>query len=768
MKKRAAILIIGFLIAGPVSAAVYYIANNGSDAAATSSQSAPWATIAKAATAARSGDQVLLRRGDVFRESVDFGVSGITIGDYGTASAKPVVSGSAAITGWAKQTGTSIWIAATAQPLRYLFVNNQLQTIARYPNRGWLRLSTGAASADGNSTILTPQAGLTAHTPNTTDYWKGANVRWRRWSWWYETRPVTAYNAGTGALTVTGKFQPQGWEPAGIAGWGFYLDNKLSELDTMGEWFFDAAAGKVYLWPAGNADPASLTVEGSWRDHGLSVSGGVVQNIIFRQFANTGLSITGQATVQNCRFENIGSDSGGAALTGSWNAKGADVNHNAFENCFNLAISWNQNNATTDTSRISYDTFTNIGAVPGYGGAGSWHAAGIVIPNGKNIAVRYCRFDSIGYAGIIFGHDSCLAEYNVFNKAMATLNDGGAIYCNCSYNTIRHNIILNTEGDLESSGPWSNLGHALWPEFLTDFHDNLIEYNTCANSGGFGLFLPNNFHATIRNNVFYNNHRAQMELEGMQTNSSTGRTQNLPQNHTITCNVMYSTADSQFTILYRPDYDYGTLSGNYYCNALTDTLIGQWQANDGWSTYHRTIAWWQQNYTHADATAKTDIIKRPKGTPAANLIGTSRLVINDAAVRQAMPLDNGIYKDLDGNTMSGTVTLDGYSSIVLVHTGQTLAVANALSKHSLLSTFHPVRGPDGQIGFVFGAKNRCTIKLAVFDLHGRQVGAAFESEFPAGTNHVMVQKRIGAGNYLYRLTMDGKMVEQGKIALAGW
>jgi hypothetical protein len=351
---------------------------------------------------------------------------------------------------------------------------------------------------------------------------------------------------------------------------------------------------------------------------------------------------------------------------------------------------------------------------------------------------------------------------------MSTLNDGGAIYCNCSHNTIRHNIILNTEGDLESSGPWANLGHALWPEFLSDFHDNDIEYNTCAYSGGFGLFLPNNFHATVRNNVFYDNHGAQMEVEGMQTNSSVGRTQNLPQNNTISGNVMYSTADSQFTILYRPDYDYGTLNGNYYCNALTDTLIGQWQANDGWSTYPRTIPWWQQNYAHADATAKTDIIKRPKGTPASNLIGTSRLVINEAAVRQAMPLDNGIYKDLDGNIVSGSVTLDGYSSIVLVHTGQLLSVAGAITRNSLLSTFSRISAPDGELWFVFDARKQCAIKLNVFDLHGRQIGAGFEGQIKPGANRIGMQTNLRSGNYLYLLTVDGNVVERGKIPLAGW
>ena len=106
MRKYAKICLVVPFVFSHILASSFYVANNGSDNAATNSQATPWATIAKAATAAHSGDQILLRRGDLFRESVDFSASGITIADYGTAAAKPIVSGSAAITGWTRQAGT--------------------------------------------------------------------------------------------------------------------------------------------------------------------------------------------------------------------------------------------------------------------------------------------------------------------------------------------------------------------------------------------------------------------------------------------------------------------------------------------------------------------------------------------------------------------------------------------------------------------------------------------------------------------------------------
>lgn len=81
----------------PVNA--FHVASNGNDAN-SGSLSAPWKTIAKInGRTFAAGDNILLRRGDMWREQLTIPASGITIGAYGTG-AKPIINGADIKTGW--------------------------------------------------------------------------------------------------------------------------------------------------------------------------------------------------------------------------------------------------------------------------------------------------------------------------------------------------------------------------------------------------------------------------------------------------------------------------------------------------------------------------------------------------------------------------------------------------------------------------------------------------------------------------------------------
>lgn len=546
----------------------YYISNNGNDSNDGLSPATPWKTLAQAITKISGGDSVLLRKGDIFREKADFttaGLTGLYIGSYGTADALPVISGSIVLTGFVPWKN-NIYVASCNQNIQYLYMNNQLMTIARYPNRGWLRIQSAVYSG-GNTAISA--VGLNVSPRNVADYWKGANMRWRRWSWWFEVHTVTGSDAD-------GKFYLSG-NPAGsdnVTGWGFYLDNKLSELDTAGEWFYDRTAGKVYIYVPAGTNVNNVLVEASLLDVGMRVSGSRVKDLCFRHHTNTGLNITGQCEVSGCRFEWIGSDLGGEALQATWDVRNAYIHHNYFINNLNNTISWNEDPSHGGSSILEYNHFINCGVVPGYGGTGSWHASGVVIINARNMHVRYNKFDHTGYAAVIVGKPDNFVEYNVIRRAMSTLNDGAAVYTNCDRTTIVGNIILDTEGDLESSGPWSNLGHGIWPEFLGNYRQTVIENNTVANSGAFGLFLPKNFECTVRNNTFYNNKRSQMDLSG---DASAG-----PQNHLIENNILFATGN-QMSLSFQQGIDYGTVRNNFIGNPWNVVEVNKSYAVEQWN-----------------------------------------------------------------------------------------------------------------------------------------------------------------------------------------
>lgn len=626
----------------------HFVAANGSDQNPGSAD-APWATLARAA---RGRGTVLLRRGDVFRESAELG-GGITLGAYGPPNLPlPVVAGSIEIKGW-KEHQKPIWVATVTKPVEQLFVNGKLMWLARYPNEGYLRTQQGTTSA------LIVDAALAKHPRNAANYWTGANVRWRKWSWWYETRPVTGYDA-QGRLSLGGK---TALDHTGI-GSGYYLDSKLEELDAPGEWYFDEKAMKVYLRAPGDVDPNTVLVEGSALKNGLSIGEGTIENIAFRHQTETGLSVNGKAIVKGCRFEGIGGAHGGTALTVSWNGHGAQLLQCVFEDNLNVAISWNQDpKKEGGESLIDECILRRTGVVGGYGGSGPWHAAGIILTNGSGIRLRRSIIEETGYAGIIMGSPGCFVENCFFRKCMATLNDGAAIYTNCSRSTIRNNVILESVGNLETSHPWANLGHGIWLEFLGDFRESVVEGNIAADCGGFGLFLPNNFECQIRNNLFFDNARAQMELSGDEKNDQTKRTQNLPQKHTIEGNVFFAASEKQGALLFRPEFDYGTLKDNYFCNPFSKNAIFAWGAGGNrWNQGGMELAQWQTKFAWADKSAKTDTEKFT-GPQAAGV--AARLFVNDTAAPKEFAL-SGPWRDIDGKAAKSPLTLEPYKGVVLL------------------------------------------------------------------------------------------------------
>lgn len=86
-------------------------------------------------------------------------------------------------------------------------------------------------------------------------------------------RTITSHNVSSGRITVdrscvgdTGSGDP------GL-GWGtkYYVENKPYLLDSPGEWWYDTATGRLYLWPRVAGNPASRSIEISRRDYGFNL-----------------------------------------------------------------------------------------------------------------------------------------------------------------------------------------------------------------------------------------------------------------------------------------------------------------------------------------------------------------------------------------------------------------------------------------------------------------------------------------------------------------
>ncbi len=651
-------------------AATYYVSNKGDDAGAGVTEDAPLATLSEAARRAQAGDKILLRRGDVFRESVDVVLSGVELDAYGPPdAARPVVSGSVLITDWKPYKG-AVYVADANADIGYLYADGKLMTIARYPNTGWLRTmqwreeqvpGQGRRRAGGKTFVTCPE--LRDNPRNAEGYWAGANIRWRHHSWWFETRPVLAYD-GAGELTLGDRsFEATGPFDWAEKGWGFYMDGKLEELDAPGEYYFDPAAHKVYFYAPDGEDPNTLLIEGSARGTGLKIRDSAVRNIAFRHQKDVGLEVDGKCVVEHCAFESIGRDApvsehgaGGAALSALRGVRETAIRDNEFRNNLNHSIQWWQNRDAQGDSVIERNTIEHSGTVPAYGGSGSWHAVGILIGTGANVHITHNRIDGTGYAGILLGTAGNFAEYNVIRNAMATLNDGAGIYTNCSRSTIRHNIILDAKGGMESSGSWPDISHGIWLEFLGNYRESVVEGNTCAGCGADGIFLTNNYKCIIRDNVLYNNDRYQLLLSGRGEEQSPESRQD----HLIEGNVLYAVKSPQKLLYFDPRFDYGTLRGNCYVCPWTEESV---VAGTGWpgggGETSMSLAAWRKDCAWADSAP------RVVAPVAAGAPDRSELFINDTEAAKAIPL-TGAYTDLDGKRVEGTIELAPFSSRVLI------------------------------------------------------------------------------------------------------
>lgn len=735
-----AVPVICLLCSLSVVAETYYISSSsGSDSDSGTAVTSPYQTLVRASEQVQGGDTVLLRRGDVFRESfspspADSGP--LTVMAYGPSDlSQPVVSGSVLITGWTRHQG-DIWVADVDTAPTHLFVDNHMMLIARYPNRGFLHV---LSYIDGR--VRAPE--LADHPRNADGYFDGMQMRLRPHSWWHELHTVTEYQAGANTFAIPYTLSES------LAGWTFYLDNALEELDTAGEWFCDAAQGKVYLWAPGGVDPNTVLVEGSVLSSGLSGSFSRVDEICFRHQTGTGLSAWGDdPQIERCTFEGIQN----CALQLPWSCDGGVVRHCVFSDNISLAMRINQDNALRPAV-VEVDTFYRTAMIPAYeviSGKSNVQASAIVVHNGSGVRVSRCLIDQVGYAGIIFVEDGCTAEYNIIRQPMSTLNDGGGIYTNCNRTTFRHNIIYDS-GVLDSGchHMWNKLHHGIWPEFLGDWRENVIDSNTCINSIGSGIFLPNNFECTIRGNVTFNNKISGMKISGFERNAG------VPQNHTITDNIFYAVEPSQNAIGCNTGYDFGTFLRNYYCNPSASAEI---QMDGAWYPLEE----WQSRYEWADDSGRTDFADRAEDSA----IGNPRIFINESEQPALMTLDPSIpWRDIDGNVVSGQVSVEPCYSFIAIPMD---SGKSAVVRHNI---DNPVQGlrvlrRKGAAEFFYVLPHRADVQLRVYTMAGREVCPVVSGMQDAGSHRVAWHPRA-RGVYLASLRVKSNGQEYRRVVTVG-
>jgi hypothetical protein len=708
MKKWPIIFLLtlvgGMCLPAPAAAEAntYYVsASGGNDSYYGLSESQPFRTLAKVnSLSLLPGDRVLFKCGDTWRtEQLVISHSGnegapILFGAYPDGCANPpVLSGSKPVGGWSLYAG-SIYVATlptTDFPLglNQLFRNGARLRLGRWPN---LDAGNGGYSfVDGHS------AGGNQISDNELPGgidWTGAIIHIKNIRWSMLDRQVTA-SSGTSLTLNTGvSCLISNWGTC--AGWGYFINNHLATLDQEGEWYYDAAAHKVYLY----SSSAPTNIEGSviledastLRHGGLMLSDGsatayvVVENLVIQNWFNHGISTPGgmnqdiyhHITVRNVTIKDV--DSAGIWLS-SWLERPSDGrkglrggHHLTFENNIIDGANAFGISGYFAESTFTGNTIRNIALIANLGkwGMSCGITTGECTENGDGLRIRLYdvrdsgfgnklqnnHFEKIGYNGVdVFGPETTLEENFITQACFSKADCGGvrvfgetSLAATSVYNVhLLNNLIVDIPGNVdgcEASRKAFGMG------IYIDNYSRDVETrgNTVIDTTISGILYQRSS-GQIADNTIYNastgtEYSAQLDLGGDETRV------------TVSGNKLFGLNNEAWTLYARSLSNFVASDHNYLFHPYVNKHIA---FGPSWTRY--SFAGWK-SFSGLESNSKTNWY-----TQAAGETPRSRILYNESLTVKTFDLGTRQYLDLNQNVVVGTVTLAPFTSLILVDNG---------------------------------------------------------------------------------------------------
>ena len=406
-----------------------------------------------------------------------------------------------------------------------LFINDKRQTLARYPDDGFLFteevVSRGLSrESDGEMVenwdeIRNPEADVYRINPELAKRivgWQTLDDVWMFGFWKYDwadaSSPIGSFNTDTGELS-----------PKFVSLYGtkedapYYFFNVLEELSTAGEWYLDREKGLLCLWKPENFEDAQIDLSLSLKP----IINAEADNLIFDGFTVKGtrsdaVIITGDNnTVRNCLIKNVAGNA--LVMYGSNNlacnneitrtGKGGIYIEGGDTETLTAGNSKADNNYIHDWSEI-YQTYQPAVTLAGVG----------------NICSHNEMHDS-PHEAITYRGNNHIIEYNNIHDVCLLSDDAGAIYSGRSWvwygNVVRYNCIYNVGSENHApDGIYLDdalSGQQIYGNLLINIprnsihigggRDNLVTNNIIVNSGENAVYFDERARDGALNNGWF-------------------------------------------------------------------------------------------------------------------------------------------------------------------------------------------------------------------------------------------------------------------------
>ena len=486
LKSTAVATAIGLMVMAPhmAQAGTYYVTSGGtgndSDSGINAYQA--WATLDKVNSTAVAGDTVLFKTGDTWSGTLRL-KSGVTYATYTpplVTSAKPIIRGSVNVgsLSWSLDSG-NVWVADASSVvvndtdihgntipggISQLFFNGQRLTRARYPDAGGGEYTKGSKSylKSGENTLK-----VTSYTQNlevsssqaTLLAGKdllGADVFVKNNDWFLTRYKSTAASLGAGNILAL-QSEDKGNNPShaadrnapraldwpgvtdypigeGEGGYGYWLEGKRWMISQAGEWSYDPATKRLYVWMKDSSSPAGKALTAAVRLHaiaGRNLASVNISNIEVQETRGDAIVIDGYDTpvtslsISDVKVVRAGRK--GIYVVHTSDTATGNINNTVVEDSINegIDLSGDRRWIETKAKRINVTNSTVRRAGLGY------YARGAILMGHRGDALNNLVENS-SYIGILGGKVNTISG-NTVKYSCQGFDDCGAIYTGGSY-----------------------------------------------------------------------------------------------------------------------------------------------------------------------------------------------------------------------------------------------------------------------------------------------------------------------------------------------